>query len=86
MSPSLIAACVWVLIATATAMLPYRRQFPPGVALLVIAPALLSWIAWDYGLWAGLAGLAGFLSMFRRPLLYFARRALGRAAPDEGRP
>jgi hypothetical protein len=86
MSPSLIAACVWVLMATATAMLPYRRQFPPGVALLFTAPALLIWIAWDHGMWAGLAGLAGFLSMFRRPLLHVARRALGRAAPDGGRP
>ena len=41
----LLAACLWVLAAAGTAMLPYRRQFPPGIVLLVLAPAILVWIA-----------------------------------------
>jgi hypothetical protein len=42
---------------------------------------LLVWIGWEHG-WLWLAiGLFAFLSMFRNPLLYFARRALGRPAP-----
>jgi Protein of unknown function (DUF2484) len=81
MSVPLILGCVWVIAAAATAMLPMRRQMVPGVALLVAAPVLLVWIAIAHG-WVWLAvGLFAFVSMFRNPLLYFVRRALGRPAP-----
>jgi Protein of unknown function (DUF2484) len=81
MSTPLILGCFWVLAATATAMLPMRRQMVPGVALLMAAPVLLGWIGYSHG-WIWLAiGLFAFLSMFRNPLLYFLRRAMGRPAP-----
>lgn len=81
MSGALVAGIVWALATTVTALLPMRRQMLPGVALLVAAPVLIGWIGWVHGwLWAAL-GLAAFLSMFRNPLLYFARRALGCDAP-----
>ena len=81
MSTPLVLGCLWVLVAAATAMLPMRRQMVPGLALLAAAPVLLVWIGWAHG-WVWLAiGLFAFLSMFRNPLLYFARRALGRPAP-----
>lgn len=77
MSGSLIAAAVWVLAATVTAFLPYRRQFPPGIVLLILAPLILIWIGWEHGwLWLFI-GLAGFASMFRNPLIYFWRRWRG---------
>ena len=80
MSWPLILGCVWVLDAAATAMLPMRRQMVPGLALLAAAPVLLVWIGWMHG-WLWLAiGLFAFLSMFRNPLLYFLRRAMGRPA------
>ena len=80
MSWPLILGCVWVLAAAATAMLPMRRQMVPGLALLAAAPVLLVWIGWMHG-WLWLAiGLLAFLSMFRNPLLYFLRRAMGRPA------
>ena len=81
MSTPLILGCVWVLLAAVTAMLPMRRQMVPGLALLAAAPALLVWIGWMHG-WLWLAfGLFAFVSMFRNPLLYFVRRAMGRPAP-----
>ncbi len=81
MSFPVVAAIIWALAATATAFLPMRRQMVPGLMLLVAAPVLIVWIGSAHGwLWA-LPALAAFLSMFRRPLLYFARRALGRPAP-----
>lgn len=74
----LVLGGLWVLAATATALLPMRRQMVPGLALLVVAPVLLVWIALVHGwLWAAF-GLFAFVSMFRRPLRYFALRALGR--------
>jgi len=78
MSPVLIAASLWAIAATATAFLPMRLQFPPGILLLLMAPVLLVWIGLSHGLWPALAGTAGFLSMFRRPLAYYGRKLLGR--------
>jgi hypothetical protein len=75
MSGALIAGCLWAVAATVTALLPYRRQFVPGIALLLVAPVLIVWIGRDHGvLVAGLA-LAAFVSMFRNPLIHLARRA-----------
>lgn len=78
MSPALIAACLWAIAATVTAFLPMRLQFPPGIVLLLMAPVLLVWIGLSDGLWLAVAGTAGFLSMFRRPLTYYARKLVGK--------
>lgn len=74
----LVVGALWVLAATATALLPLRRQRAPGLGLLICAPVLLIWIGMTHG-WIWLAfGVFAFVSMFRRPLRYFALRALGR--------
>lgn len=81
MSTPLILGCLWVIASAGVAMLPMRRQFPPGLALLIAAPVLLVWIGWVHG-WYWLAfGLFAFVSMFRHPLRHFLRRTLGRPAP-----
>jgi hypothetical protein len=59
------------------AFLPMRRQYAPGFVLLALAPVLIVWLALTYGVWIGVAALLAFLSMFRRPLIYLAKRALG---------
>ncbi|MGI9390509.1 MAG: DUF2484 family protein [Boseongicola sp.] len=76
MSLPLMFGCAWVLLATFVAALPMRRQFPPGIALLIAAPVILSWIAWEHGFWIFGAGLIAFISMFRHPLRYFLRRTM----------
>jgi hypothetical protein len=79
MSLALTLASVWVLASAITAMLPYRMQFPPGIALLLLAVPLLVFIGISHGfIWVGLFLLA-VASMFRNPLIYFAKRAVGRA-------
>ncbi|TXI00137.1 MAG: DUF2484 family protein [Pseudorhodobacter sp.] len=75
---ALTLGAVWVLAATATAFLPMRRQMIPGLALLIAAPILLIWIGYAHG-WMWVAfGTFAFVSMFRRPLRYFALKAMGR--------
>ena len=77
MSWALIFGALWVVAATVVALLPMRRQYVPGVALLVLAPVVIVWIGIAHGwLWGALA-LAGFVSMFRNPLRYFWRLAKG---------
>lgn len=75
----LAAFALWVVAATAVALMPMRRQYAPGLALLLAAPALICWIAVAHGwIWAVL-GFGAFVSMFRRPLVYILGTALRRA-------
>ncbi len=77
MSWSALAGILWVLAASVTAMLPMRRQYPPGITLLILAPLLIIWLSWEHGVWIGLFALAAFMSMFRNPLIYFWKRWRG---------
>ena len=88
MSTSLILGCLWVIASTITAMLPMRRQMVPGVALLLAAPVLLWFIAHQHGIWVFGLTLLAALSLFRNPLIYFARRAMGLpvSLPEEMQP
>ncbi len=78
MSAAVITACLWVLAAAVTAMLPMRRQYAPGITLLVVAPFLIGWLGWTHGAWVGVIAILGFVSMFRNPLIYFAKKAMGK--------
>lgn len=73
----LICCILWVFAASLVAMLPMRHQYVPGVALLILAPMLILWIAVAVAWWAGLLALFAFASMFRNPLRYFWARARG---------
>lgn len=77
MTWSAIIAAIWVLLGTATALLPMRHQYVPGVTLLVLAPVLIFWLGHDFGWGWSVAALAAFVSMFRNPLRYFYARARG---------
>ncbi|MEZ5716677.1 MAG: DUF2484 family protein [Paracoccaceae bacterium] len=77
MSASLFLGCIWVLAATVVAMLPMRAQMVPGLGLLIAAPLLIGFIGHQHGWILAVAGLAAFLSMFRNPLKYLIRRAMG---------
>ena len=82
MSLPLVLGALWVIASAITAMLPMRLQRYPGLPLLVAAPVLLIWIGMVHGwLWVAI-GTFAFLSMFRRPLNYLIRMALGLPLPE----
>ncbi|SEK91454.1 Protein of unknown function [Roseivivax marinus] len=83
MSAALVAACFWVLGACLTACLPMRRQYVPGVTLLLILPVLLVWIGRTHGVVWTLIAIAGAASLFRRPLVHLVGRALGRPVVED---
>jgi hypothetical protein len=80
MATSVLASCLWVLVASGTAMPPMRQQMVPGLALLVSAPLLMAWLGMQVGWLAVVVALLAFVSMFRRPLGALLRWALGRTA------
>ena len=77
MKLSLVIGCLWVLASAIVATMPMKRQYVPGVSLLIAAPFLIIWLAYDYGWWVGALGLFALVSMFRNPLRYFLARARG---------
>lgn len=81
MSLSLTIAAIWAILSALVAMLPMGRQFGPGVILLFSAPVIIGFIGYQHGVWIAALGLLAFLSMFRRPLVYLGRKALGLSAP-----
>jgi len=83
MTLSLTLAASWVIIATFLAFLPMRLQYAPGLVLLVLAVPLLVFVAIQHGVWIVLLVLAGFASMFRRPLAYLLRHLAGRIKREE---
>lgn len=68
---------LWVLASAVVAMLPMRRQYIPGVILLLAAPVLIVLAGMQFGwIYAALA-LAAFVSMYRNPLRYLWARLRG---------
>ncbi len=79
MSLPLILGALWVLAATFVAFLPMKYQRMVGLPLLLAALVLIVWIGIAHGPWLAALGLFAFLSMFRKPLMYFWRKATGKA-------
>ncbi len=77
MSLPLILSALWVLAATVTALLPMRRQYLPGITLLILAPFLILWLSIAQGWWIAVLALFAFGSMFRNPLKYLIARLRG---------
>ncbi len=83
MSTSLTLAALWVILAAIVALLPMRRQFAPGIVLLIVAPFLLVYLGYQHGGWIVLAASVAILSMFRRPLFYMGKRLIRRVRGAE---
>lgn len=78
MTAPIIAACLWVLAATVVAFLPMRVQRVLGLPLVAAAAVLIVWLSRAVSPWIGVAALAAFVSMFRRPLGHLAARLRGK--------
>lgn len=83
MTLSLILTIFWILTVTALSFLPMRRQYVPGICLLLFSPVLIWMLATDFGWIAVGLFLFALVSMFRNPLRYFAKRLLNRGKGQE---
>lgn len=74
MTASLFLACLWAVVATATAMLPSRDQHWRAAYFLIVAGIpILGWVTYQNGALVGLLVLAAGVSVLRWPLIYFWR-------------
>jgi Protein of unknown function (DUF2484) len=76
MTGSLIAACVWAILANLIALTPSRRgHWPAAWGLIAVGIPLLGWVTWQNGPLIGLVVLAAGASMLRWPVVYLWRWA-----------
>ena len=69
MTPSLILASIWAVVAIITALLPGRIQPSAACGLIAIGIPLLGWVTWQNGPIWGLLVLAAGASLLRWPIL-----------------
>lgn len=78
MAYSLIAVCVWILVAAVMAMIPsndnhWRRAY----VLMALGVPILIWVFVEAGPWMGLLALAAGMSVLRWPVRYLLRWVRG---------
>ena len=78
MSWSIIAACVWLIVANVIAMFPSKRKhWPAAYVLITIGLPILAWVYVENGIWVALLALIAAASILRWPVR-FALRWMGR--------
>lgn len=81
MTPSLVAACLWVVVACLLALIPSRdNHWARAYGLLAVGLPLLGWVTYQNGPWVGFLVLVGGASVLRWPVIYllrWIRRRLG---------
>ncbi|MEM7742022.1 MAG: DUF2484 family protein [Pseudomonadota bacterium] len=82
MTPSLIAACLWLLAANIAAMLPSKDNYwTRAYILIALGLPLVLWVWWETGIWWALAVLIAGGWLLKWPVIYvwrWVKRQVGR--------
>ena len=71
---SVIAACLWILLAQLIAILPSKdRHWRAAYFLIAIGLPILVWVYLQNGFWIALLVLIGGMSILRWPVFYAYR-------------
>lgn len=80
MTWSLIAACVWMVLASLIALFPSRdHHWRAAYGLIAVGIPILGWVTFETGPVVGLLVMAGAASILRWPLVYLWRWVRRRA-------
>lgn len=73
MSWSAALGCVWVILVSIVALMPFPQHKPYAIAMLALFPFVLAAVTFEYGrVWA-LVLFLGAASIYRYPLIYGAK-------------
>ena len=83
MTPALICAIIWLVVANVMAMIPSRDNlWQRAYFLMALGLPLLIWLFYQNGIFVGLLFLAGAISVLRWPMIYLARWLRGQGTDD----
>ncbi|MEL6701249.1 MAG: DUF2484 family protein, partial [Pseudomonadota bacterium] len=72
--PSILAACLWLIVANLRAMFPSRdHHWRFAYAMIAIGIPILGWVTYENGPMAGLLFAVAAASVLRWPLIYLWR-------------
>ena len=78
MTTSLMLACLWCVAANVIGMLPSKKKhWPSAYVLMTVGVPLLGFVFWENGVLIGALVLVAALSIFRWPVVFFARWVKG---------
>jgi hypothetical protein len=84
MNGSLIAACLWVVVAHVIALTPSRDyHWRAAYGLIAAGIPIVGWVTYQNGPVIGLVALAAGASVLRWPVRYLARWITRRITPGE---
>ena len=85
MSPALIAACLWFVLAHVLALVPSRdNHWRRAYALIAVGIPLVGWVTASEGPVVGLLVLFAGTSVLRWPVYYLGRWARRRLTAADG--
>ena len=74
MSPSLILALLWLILANVIAMFPSKhKHWPSAYVLMACGIPLLAFVVWENGVLIGLVVLVAAASILRWPVRFALR-------------
>lgn len=80
---AIMIAAVWAVAVNLVAMLPHNRlHFTLGGVLLLCFPVVLWLIGRDFGGWAVFVIVLVGMSLYRLPLVYYAKKLWIKHEPD----
>jgi len=71
MNGGLAVTILWVLLISGVGMMPRDWHWRLGLPMLLLFPFVLGYLAWDMGIYWGLALLVAALSIYRYPARYY---------------
>ncbi|MEL7212410.1 MAG: DUF2484 family protein [Pseudomonadota bacterium] len=78
MTPSLIAACLWLLIANIAAIVPSKdNHWTRAYALIAVGVPIVLWVWLDAGIWWALGVLLAGSWLLKWPVIYAWRWVRG---------
>ena len=82
MTYSLIAACLWLLIANIAAMVPSKdNHWSRAYALIAAGLPIIAWVWWEAGIWWALGVPVAGGWLLKWPMIYawrWVKRTVGR--------
>ena len=74
MSPPVMLALLWCVVANVTAMFPSKhKHWPAAYVLITFGLPILAWVYWEAGVMAGLLFTVAGASILRWPVRYLFR-------------
>jgi len=80
---SALLGCIWIVLVSIVALVPFPQHKPYAQLLIILFPALLIMVGIEWGWLYALVFFVAALSIYRYPARYLVRQAIKRIRGGE---